>query len=60
MQQKILSELIQVIPKESPRLNLKIYTRIFEHLIEIKDYKSFKIGLVMFPLYVINHDELIQ
>ncbi len=35
MQKKVLCHLINVIPRETPRLELKLYTKIFEHFLDI-------------------------
>ncbi|CDW71200.1 vacuolar protein sorting-associated protein 41 homolog [Stylonychia lemnae] len=60
MQKKILSYSIQIIPKEYPRLDLKIYTKIFEHLLEIKDYQNVQQALRTFPPYLINQYHLME
>lgn len=52
--------MLQVVPKEQPRLHLKIYTKIFEHFLEIKEYNSFKLALSIFPTYMINQEHLIE
>jgi hypothetical protein len=52
--------MLKVIPKEHPRLQLNIYSKIFEHFLEIKDYESFKDALVSFPNYMIDQDLLIE
>lgn len=60
MQKKILNYFIEIIPKDTPRLQLKLYTKIFEHFMELKDYASFKKALIVFPPYLINQDYLIE
>lgn len=46
MQKKILSTFLPIIPKELSGFQLKIYTQIFEHFLEIGDYVSFQSALV--------------
>jgi hypothetical protein len=60
MQKKILGTFMSVVPIDSPRLDLRLYTKIFEHLLlDSKDYTSFKRALLIFPEYLINHDHLL-
>lgn len=55
MQSRVLGRFLKLIPIESPRLDLKLYTKIFEYfLIEMKDYASFKEALTSFPAYLVN------
>lgn len=54
MQKKVLGKLLEIIPKDFPRLDLKLYTKIFEHLLEVKDYKTLLNALTSFPSYLIN------
>ena len=60
MQKKLLGELISLIPKETFRLDLKFYSKIFEHFLDIKDFKSFLQALNSFPTYLINQDHLLD
>ena len=45
MQKKILNIFLPIIPKELAGFQLKIYTQIFEHFLEIGDYASFQAAL---------------
>lgn len=49
-----MAELIGVVPKDYPRLDLKLYTKIFDYLLEQKEYKILENVLQGFPSYLIN------
>jgi hypothetical protein len=57
MQKKLLTRFFHIIPIENPRLDLKTYTKMFEHLYsEVKDYETLKDAVQRFPKYLINHE----
>lgn len=61
MQQKVLSLFLDLIPLEFPKLEVKMYTKMLEHLIERGEYKLLhQRALQMFPPYLVNSDHLID
>jgi transcription elongation factor GreA-like protein len=60
IQKKSLKHLMPVIPFENPKLEIKVYTKIFEHLLEIGDYSALNRALKTFPEYLINQEQLIE
>ena len=49
-----MSELVSIVPKGLIGLDLKLFSKIFEHFIEMRDFTSFKEALDTFPVFVIN------
>ena len=61
MQKKLLGLFFKVIPKDNPRLDLRTYTKVFDHLYtDMKDYETLKIALKTYPKYLINLEHLLQ
>jgi hypothetical protein len=53
--------MFKIIPLENPRLDLKTYTKIFDHLFnDVKDYKMVKLALNTYPRYLINNEHLLE
>ena len=46
--------MLDIVPIEKPKLQLKVYSTIFEHFIMIKDFDSFDRALSLFPPYMID------
>ena len=61
MQKKLLALFFKVIPKDNPRLDLRTYTKIFDHFYtDMKDYDTLKVALQTYPKYLINLEHLLQ
>jgi hypothetical protein len=59
MQKKVLGSMLSIVPRDSFRMNLPFYTKLFEHFFEIKDFEGFK-KMLEFPNYLIDKDHLIK
>lgn len=61
MQKKIIGIMFKIIPTENPRLELKTYTKLLDHLFtEVKDYLTLKQALLTYPRYLVNHEHILQ
>lgn len=61
MQKKVLVHFLVIIPLEFPKLEVRLYTKVLEHLIERSEYKVLHTqALKIFPPYLVNSDHLIE